>query len=67
MVECMAERYGMLPSQVLSTATTHDIQMFIHSMEHRNKQTAKSEGRLSETYKPDQLEDMLTQWRSNLK
>lgn len=39
----MAERYGMLPGQVLQHATTRDLQIFDTAMSYRQYQEQKSE------------------------
>jgi len=43
MVDAMAERYGVLPSQVLATATTQDLQIFDTALSYRRYTEEKAE------------------------
>jgi hypothetical protein len=43
MLDAMAERYGMLPSQVLQNASTRDLQIFDTAMSYRQYREEKAE------------------------
>jgi len=49
----MAERYGMLPSEVMSRATTFDLFVCDTAIGYRNYQNDKASGRSTEVYKPE--------------
>ena len=67
MLDSLGERYGKLPSEVLETATTFDIQMFDIAVKHRNKQMRKASGdyNIKEEYTPDQLQDIWNKTHGN--
>jgi hypothetical protein len=43
-IDSLAERYGMLPSQVMEQASTFDLYVINASMEWRSRQQALAEG-----------------------
>lgn len=53
LVDTMAERYGILPSEVMSRATTFDLFVCDTAIGYRNYQTDKAHGRSTEVYKPE--------------
>lgn len=53
LVDTMAERYGILPSEVMSRATTFDLFVCDTAIGYRNYQTDKAHGRNTGVYKPE--------------
>jgi hypothetical protein len=53
LVDTMAERYGMLPSTVMASATTFDLFVCDTAIGYRNYLNDKASGRNTGIYKPE--------------
>ena len=61
-IDSMAERYGMLPTQVLEQASTFDLQIFYNSAIIRDRASKLKKGEnIGDTYSKEQLEEMYRQ------
>lgn len=69
MLDNLGERYGKLPSEVLETATTFDLQMFDIAVKHRNKEMRKASGdyNINEEYTQQELQTIMEQTRGRTK
>lgn len=63
MVDSLAHRYGLLPSQVLAQATTLDLYVIDASLSYENWYHAKSQGKVADNYTTDELQDILARSR----
>lgn len=62
----MAKKYGMLPTEVLSRATTMDIQIHSHSETYQQRaQAAANGGDVGETMSPTEIDEVYKAWRGN--
>lgn len=61
-IDSMAERYGMLPTQVLEQASTFDLQIFYNSALIRDRATKQRKGEnVADTYTQEQINEMYRQ------
>ena len=44
MIDTLAQKYGLLPSQVIQEATTYDLHVHIIAESYRDRQRAKASG-----------------------
>lgn len=66
MVNEMAERYGMLPSQILREATTHDLQLFTIANKIKEREMKKARGEsINDTYSQEELNKMYKEFKDN--
>lgn len=63
LVDNMAEKYGMLPTEVLANSTTRDIQIHQIVEKHKRQEQQKANGERPEPIVPDNLEELYRQWR----
>lgn len=63
LVDNMAEKYGMLPTEVLSTSTTLDIQIHQIVEKHKDSERRRQAGEPVTAHVPDNLEELYNQWR----
>lgn len=55
----MAERYGMLPTQILQDANTFDLYLFLNANIIRTRQEKKARGEsINDTYSQKELDSM---------
>lgn len=59
MIDTMADRYKILPSEVMNRATTFDIYVMDAALSYRNYQQKKQEGKLAETLSTEELQEMM--------
>jgi len=60
----MAQKYSMLPSQVLEHATTFDIQMHIIAESYKEQQMKKASGKsIAPDMSSEQLTEAYSKWR----
>lgn len=64
MVDNMARRYGMLPTQILNQATTHDIQIYLHAVTYEERQRAEK-AQVGDTYTATELQEIYQSWRGS--
>lgn len=58
-IDAMAERYGLLPSDVLGRATTMDLQIFYNASLLKERAIKKHRGEsIADTYSQEELEEM---------
>ena len=57
MLDALGERYGLLPSEVLSKASTFDLNVYDITTKFHNKQSRKASGNydINEDYTQDEL------------
>jgi hypothetical protein len=59
MIEAMAERYGMLPTQILEQATTQDMFLFINASLIKIREDKKARGEsIADTFNQSEIDDM---------
>ena len=63
----MAQKYSMLPSEVLERATTFDIQMHISAEMVKERAMNKAQGKpMAETMSSEQLTEAYSKWQKSL-
>lgn len=60
----MADRYKILPSEVMNRATTFDIYVMDVALTYRSHLQKKQEGKLHEDYTVDDLQQMMSKART---
>lgn len=65
MIDSIAERYGMLPSEVLARATTLDLHIVDAALSYRSYQQRKAQGEVADEYTTDELARMMESFRGN--
>ncbi len=70
MLDSLAERYGMLPSQVLESASTLDLWVFDVAVSYKNyvqrrEMNKNNPGAVAESFDATQLQKGLEQFRAN--
>lgn len=55
----MAERYGMLPSQVMNHGSTFDLYVMDAALSYDNYHQKKSQGDVAQSYSVDELQEMM--------
>lgn len=55
----MAERYGMLPSQVMNHGSTFDLYVMDAALSYNNYHQKKAHGEVAESYSVDELQEMM--------
>lgn len=60
----MAHRYGMLPSQILEQATTHDIQIYLHAVKYIDRKQGGDKD-LNESYSQEEIQEIYKSWRGS--
>lgn len=63
MIDTMAERYKLLPSEVLNRASTFDLYVLDAAVSYQNHQHKKQSGKVAEDYSQDELMDMIKKTR----
>lgn len=58
MIDALAERYGLLPSEVIARADTYDLYVMDVAMSYANHRNAKAEGRAPD-YTTEELQAMM--------
>lgn len=60
----MAERYGMLPTEILSKATTYDLHIFnnCNAIKVREQKKARGEN-ITDTYNQQELENIYREFK----
>lgn len=58
-IDTMAERYKVLPSQIMKEATTFDLYIMDAALSYRNYQDKKSQGKVAEQYTTEDLQAIL--------
>lgn len=67
MVDAMAERYGMLPSEIIKKADTTDLLIFDSALTYRNylEKKAHNKGKLPiDSYSQDQIDKMYKDFKN---
>jgi len=65
MIDSIAERYGLLPSEVLARATTLDLHITDAAMSYRTYQQRRAQGEAAEEYTTAELTAMMENFRGN--
>lgn len=67
MLDALGERYGMLPSDVLSKANTFDLNVYDSVIKYHNKQSRKASGdyNINDDYTQDELQSIMDKHRGN--
>lgn len=61
----MAERYGMLPTQILAKATTQDLFLFINASLIKTREDRKARGEsIADTYSQNELDDIWDKFKN---
>ena len=65
MLDALGERYGYLPSEVLSRATTMDLTIFDVAVAYKTKQARKESGNydMNDEYTEKELKDIMEKTR----
>ncbi len=65
MLDALGERYGYLPSEVLSKASTMDLQIFDVAVAYKNREMKKQSGQhdIADDYTPQQLQEIMDKTR----
>lgn len=64
LIDTMAEKYKMLPSEVCERGTTLDIQFHIHAEKYKDRERKKASGQdISSTYTQSEIQEVYKQWR----
>ena len=63
LIDTMADRYKMLPSEVMNRASTFDIYVMDAALSYQNYQRKKQEGKLAEELSTDELQEMMRKAR----
>ena len=58
-LDCMAERYGVLPSEAISRGNTFDLYIMDAAMSYHNYRQKKASGQFAEQYSTDELQAMM--------
>jgi len=67
LVDSMASKYGMLPTEVISNATTQDVQIHFNVEAYRDDERQRSSGKpvdLNKQYTQEELQDIWQKSRS---
>lgn len=59
----MADRYKILPSEIMTRATTFDIYVMDAALSYKNYQQKKQEGKLAENLSTDELQEIMRKAR----
>ena len=64
-VDAMAERYGMLPTEIFERATTHDLMIFFNAnmIKYRNEKKSRGES-IADTYNQSQIDEMYSNFKN---
>lgn len=66
LIDSMAEKYGMLPTQILATGNTTDIEFHIHAETLKVRQQKRARGEdISDTYTQAEIAEVYSKWREN--
>jgi hypothetical protein len=67
MLDALGERYGLLPSEVLTKANTFDLNVYDISAKYQNKQQRKQAGTydINEEYTQEELQSIMDKARGN--
>ena len=67
MLDALGERYGYLPSEVLSKATTMDLTIFDVAVAYKTKQIKKQSGDydINDEYSQTELQDIMDKTRGS--
>lgn len=60
----LAQRYGKLPSEVLSSASTLDLYVMDAAVSYRDYQQRKADGKVAVDYTTDELQDIIRKTRN---
>ena len=63
-LDTMAERYKMLPSELMNRATTFDIYVMDAALSYHDYKRKLSEGKVAETYSTEELQQIMQKARS---
>ena len=63
-LDTMAERYKMLPSELMNRATTFDIYIMDAALSYHEHRRKLSEGKVAETYSTEELQQIMQKARS---
>lgn len=58
-LDTMAQRYGVLPSQLMNSATTFDMYIMDAALSYQNYQHKKANGQVADTLSTEELQDMM--------
>lgn len=64
-IDMLADRYKMLPNQVLEQANTFDLYIMDAALTYYNYQQKKMSGNVKDIYETDELMDIMNRARSN--
>lgn len=63
-IDSIAKKYGLLPTEVLSRATTKDIQIHIHSETYQERQRKSQAGEnIGDTMSQSEIAEVYKSWR----
>lgn len=65
MIDSIAERYGLLPSEVLARATTLDLHIVDAALSYRSYQQRRAQGEVADEYTTEELSQMMESFRGN--
>ena len=65
-VDSMAAKYGMLPTEILAKGSTQDLQFHIHAETLRDRETKKARGEdISDTFTQAEISEVYKRWRKD--
>ena len=65
-IDTLAEKYGMLPTEVLTKATTLDIQIHTHSLAYQDRQRKAHNGEsIADTVTDTEIAEVYKAWRGS--
>ena len=68
MIDTLAQKYGLLPSQVIQEATTYDLHVHIIAESYRERQRAIQSGNskaLADSYSQNEINEVWNKWQSS--
>jgi ABC-type proline/glycine betaine transport system ATPase subunit len=68
MIDSLAQKYGLLPTQVIREATTYDLHVHIIAESYRDRQRAKASGNskaLAESYSQNEINEVWSSWQNS--
>ena len=63
LIDTMADRYKMLPSEVMNRASTFDIYVMDAALSYQNYQRKKQDGKLAQDLSTDEMQEMMRKAR----
>jgi|DEB0MinimDraft_6_1074348.scaffolds.fasta_scaffold154749_1 hypothetical protein len=60
----MAEKYSMLPSEIIDRGSTLDIQIHVHAEKYKERESKKARGdQIHDTYTQAEINEVYSKWK----